>query len=118
MAAHRFSYLVAYGHCPDWAVVMHKCDNPKCVNPRHLELGTAADNVADMMKKNRERGTFAPGPDARRLIGESHPVSKLTAEAVIAIRADPRGQRKVAADYGVSARLISNIRQRKAWKHV
>lgn len=118
IAAHRFSYLLAYGHCPDTLVVMHKCDNPKCVNPRHLLLGTPADNVADMMRKRREGGTFQPGHDPRRRIGEAHPVSKLTASDVLAIRADDRSHKDVAADYGVSPKLILNIKTRKAWKHV
>lgn len=67
MAAHRYSYMISFGHVPPIdLVVMHKCDNPKCVNPKHLMLGTPADNAADMVSKGRWRGGFKPGFDPRR----------------------------------------------------
>jgi len=52
--AHRLSYLFNIGEIPDGALVLHKCDNPKCVNPEHLYLGTSKDNATDMAKRNRQ----------------------------------------------------------------
>jgi len=49
--AHRVSYTIAFGSIPDKLLVLHKCDNPRCVNPRHLYVGTHADNVRDRFIK-------------------------------------------------------------------
>lgn len=55
LKAHRFSYEYFIGEIPKGLFVLHKCDNTKCCNPDHLFLGTQADNVADMVKKGRNR---------------------------------------------------------------
>lgn len=53
--AHRVSYMIHYGSIPDGMVVMHKCDNPQCTRPDHLQIGTQADNVRDRDMKGRYR---------------------------------------------------------------
>lgn len=60
MLAHRAAYEVWVGPIPDGAVVMHKCDNPPCINPDHLSTGTQLDNIQDMVTKGRGRGRHSP----------------------------------------------------------
>jgi len=109
--AHRVSWELHYGPIANGLLVCHKCDNPPCTNPKHLFLGTAADNSADCRLKGRRK---APRP----LRGESNPRAKLTVADVISIRNDPRSQPKIAKDYGVSHILIGKIKRREAWRHV
>lgn len=90
--------------------VLHKCDNPRCVNPEHLFLGTQGDNMID--KKNKGRSPK----------GEWHCAAKLTAQDVIAIReryAEGNiSQAKLAAEYNVSRGGIADIVKRRNWRHV
>lgn len=59
-SAHRFSWKIHYGDIPDGLLVLHKCDNRRCVNPEHLFLGTQSDNMRDKIAKGRRR---VPKPD-------------------------------------------------------
>jgi hypothetical protein len=97
--AHRVAWSLTNGLIPSGLVVMHRCDNPQCVNPAHLSVGTYVDNNMDMVRKGRHRG-------------------KLTPEHVIAIRADIRLHRLIAADYGVSRTMVSNIKRGDACRWV
>jgi len=91
-------------------VVMHKCDNPGCVNIDHLSVGTLSENSTDMVNKGRQVCGFG--------LGEAHYDSKLTAEKVLLIRASSETHASLSRAYGVSTTTIRNIRKRKIWKSV
>lgn len=110
--APRVAYELSTGVYPGKLFVCHTCDNPRCVNPRHLWLGTNRDNMADMKAKGR----------ASRKVhshSENHHKSKLTNEQVEAIRSDTvRTNRQWSIILGVTGAAIYNIRARKTWRHV
>lgn len=96
---------------PEGLVVRHRCDNPPCIHPDHIILGTPGDNSQD--RKDRGR-VVVP-------LGEQHRLAKLTDATVLEIRhalAYGESNHTVAARYGVSRTTISNIRSGKSWKHI
>jgi DNA-binding transcriptional regulator YiaG len=101
LLAHRAAYSIWVGEIPDGLVVRHKCDNPPCINPDHLEVGTLADNSRDAVKRMRTAN------------GENKRSHRLTDQEVQAIREGyaPGSvkQADLAAMYGVSQQLISSI---------
>lgn len=107
--AHRFAYDLASGDQPGVRCVLHRCDNPPCVNPDHLFLGTRADNMRDMRHKNR-------GAKGSRTGG-----AKLTEPAVAAARERwSRGelQADLAAEFGVTQGTMSVALNGRTWRHV
>lgn len=106
--AHRDSYETYKGPIPDGMLVCHKCDVRSCVNPDHLFLGTPKDNMVDMVIKGR-----AKIPETA---GEHNGRAKLTWSQVVAIRADNRSHRLIAADFGVVKSQITAIKNGKSWR--
>ena len=111
--AHRVAWQFANGPIPKGegahgTCVLHKCDNPACVRPDHLFLGSNADNVRD----RDEKGRRVPPK------GETHSSAKLTIADIYAIRSDPRLQREIAAEYGVSKAHVGRIKTRRSWAHL
>lgn len=104
--AHRFSYEYYVGEIPKGKSVLHLCDNPPCVNPEHLVLGTQLDNMRDCMAKGRY------------VCGERHKHSKLNNDLVLAIRASSGSQRQIAKRFGTSQPTVCEVKTRKRWKHI
>jgi DNA-binding transcriptional regulator YiaG len=110
VSAHRYSYQLAHGEIPCGMIVMHKCDNPKCVNPAHLTVGTYRDNTHDMIEKGRKR-TVAPR-------GRENGKAKLTPEAVRIIRQSKLRRDILAKHLGVSVSAIRDVRSGRSWSHI
>ena len=106
--AHRFSYALHFGPIPEGMCVCHACDNPGCVNPAHLWLGSSEENTADKTRKGR----------AVRLIGALSPLAKLTEDDVREIRASSLTYRELASRYGVHPMTIGAVKRRESWTNV
>lgn len=112
--AHRMSWTLECGPIPAGLWALHDCpggDNPACVRPSHLFLGTRADNMADMVAKDRQA----------RLKGEAAPRAKLTEAQVLGIRARAAAgepHRKLGREFAVDYSTISDIVRRKSWAHL
>ena len=107
--AHRLSWEMAYGPIPDGLIVCHRCDNPACVRPDHLFLGTLVDNVVDMVNKGRQSR------------GAAKRNAKLSDDHVRQIKALLMQQvpRKTLAErFGVCRSTISHIATGRQWSHV
>jgi hypothetical protein len=110
--AHRLSWEMAKGTIHDGMFVCHHCDNPPCVNPDHLFLGTALDNTRDMDNKGRRIN--------RPVRGERQGLAKLTSNSVIRIRivAGSLSAEKIAKAIGVSKKCVLNVIHNKTWTHI
>ena len=106
--AHRVSFEIHRGTIPRGMFVCHSCDNPACLNPDHLFLGTPAENMADRDRKGRQA----------RQRGAQNAMAKLTDAAVLEIKAAVGPQREIADRYGVSRGHISFIRTGRRWAHL
>jgi hypothetical protein len=122
--AHRAVWELTRGPIPDGLFVLHRCDNPPCINPSHLFLGTQLDNARDRQAKGRngvKKGDRAWWPN-RPLRGSKNGRAKLTEAAVLDIRRAYRmgtvTQRELALRHGVDPSLISEILAGKRWAHV
>jgi hypothetical protein len=114
LSAHRVSWALANGSIPDGMKVLHRCDNPPCVNPNHLFVGTQGDNMRDCAAKRRLSLQQHP----ERTQGERHPMAKLTADVVREIRArkGSASTYALAREFGVCQATIHQIHVGKIWK--
>lgn len=118
--AHQVSWILRNGEIPDGLCICHKCDNPSCVNPAHLFLGTVEENNADTIKKGRRiQGKLLYGRDHPQH-GSNAPHSKLTDKDVLEILhirdTEKISFAKIGSRFGVSAGLVNNIVHGRKWK--
>lgn len=109
-SAHRLAMIIAHGSIEENKWVLHKCDNPACVNPDHLYFGNPSQNSMD--RENRKRG--------RPLQGENNGANKLNNLSVLKIREllkTAKGK-EIADMFGVTPGLVSYIKSRKIWGHI
>ena len=107
----RFIYRECFGEIPEGHSILHRCDNPHCINPEHLFTGTAMDNYIDRRDKGR----------SKYLKGSESGTSKLKEHQVVIIkRMIQEGvTNKIIADsFGVTTHAIQDIRREKTWKHI
>ena len=104
--AHRYAYTITYGVIAKGLIVCHTCDNPSCCNPKHLWLGTVADNMKDKNNKKRQAK------------GEQNGQSKLNSKQVLEIRSQKLSFDQYAQKFKVSSTQIRDIIKRKYWKHI
>lgn len=109
--ATRLAWELEHGSAPGRALVCHRCDNPTCVRPAHLFLGTPKDNFHDCLAKGR----YSPK-------GTGNAAAKLTAVDVVKIRemyaTSSLSQDEIAYMFGVKQNTISRIILRQSWAHV
>lgn len=109
--AQRVSWQLTNGPIPVGMCALHKCDNPPCVNPNHLFLGSKTDNAADRQSKGRTRCA----------IGEAQGSSKLKTseiEQIKRLRKTGLLQRDIAKRFNVSRSLVGMIVNGKRWSHL
>ena len=108
---HRLVWKLAYGSWPN-DCLLHSCDNPKCINIRHLSDGSKLDNYRDMVKKGRDY----------KFVGEKHGFSKLTNKKVLKIRKMHKTGRYSGSSlgriFGISKNTIYHVLNRETWKHI
>lgn len=110
--AHRLAWADKNGPIPDGMFCCHHCDNPSCLNPDHIFIGTQLDNVKDC----REKGRFRNPPT---YYGEDHPRAVVTEEDVRWIRGLAHiGAVRLGKLFGVSRQVIHHILKRNTWNHI
>ena len=110
--ASRLSYELNCGPIPDGLEILHSCDNPRCVNPRHLRVGSHKENMSEASERQRFKN---------HVKGRAHHNAKLSAAKVKAIRrrhARGESSRALAVLYGVAKPTMYNVLHGRTWKHV
>lgn|SRR5574343_112608 len=119
LRAHRVSWILTHGEIPNNLWVLHRCDNPPCVNPLHLFLGTGKDNTQDMISKGRYKNNSHHLRG--KMTGEKNRRATITNSQVPVIRellAQGMKQSKIARKLGISKFVVWSIKAGACWNHV
>ena len=108
--ASRLAYVIANGPIDRTLLVCHTCDNPPCVNPAHLFIGTTRDNTLDAVRKGRNRSCG--------MVGVANHNARLNPNAVRAIRRSPLNNSELARCFGVDPSAVRQVRVGRTWRHV
>ena len=111
--SHRIAYFLFDPTFDQSLLICHQCDNPSCVNPNHLFVGTSADNMRDMKEKGRDCGNKIRG-------GSLNPGAKLSEKDVIEIRSMYPGttQIEIAKKFGIHQATVSEIIRKVSWTQI
>lgn len=104
--AHRIAYELFKGTIPDNTCVIHLCDNPQCLNPKHLILGNHQNNMWDMVSKKRHA------------FGERHGRAKLKEKEAYDILHSIEPKDIIATKYKISLQTIKDIKTKRSWKNL
>ena len=108
--AHRLSYLIHRGDIPEGLLICHTCDNPHCVNPEHLFLGTQVDNMQDCLSKGRVRYITHRG--------ESNGRCKISREQALEIKHSLLPRKELMKKFGISRSMVGKIKSGSSWKEL
>lgn len=114
IVAHRVAWRLENGPIPTGLCVCHRCDNPRCVNPAHLFLGTKAENTRDMLAKGRDRQPLRRGIEVHNALLTDDRVREI--RRMLAARTGTH--RQIGALFGVRKSAISGIASGTSWSHV
>jgi DNA-binding CsgD family transcriptional regulator len=105
---HRFIYEECFGEIQKGLVVRHKCDNRRCINPEHLELGTIADNSRDMVERDRS---------LRGSLNKKSKLSEMQVKQIIEL-SQTMGTMELAKKFNINRNTVWRIKAGRGWKHV
>ncbi len=108
--AHRLAYSLVVGPIPEGMLVCHHCDNPSCVNPSHLFVGTQSDNIQDAINKDRFNNKGENNCKAKLVEDDIHEIRRLHSLGI--------KPPILAKTWGVSRQQINNIVNKISWMHI
>jgi len=114
LSVHRISYEIHRGKIPNGLFVCHHCDNPTCINPKHLFLGTRSDNMKDAYNKGRIKIPCHHGEYAYQ-----HILTEKDVKKILKIKKEKKiSEQELGKKFGVARNTINNIINNRNWKHI
>ena len=110
IGVHRFAYSLMYGSIPEGMCICHHCDNPRCVKPSHLFLGTRSDNMKDSVAKGRMNNRGEENPNSRLFKEDVYEIRRLHSLGV--------PQKLLSKMWEIASPQINRIVRMNGWKHI